>query len=220
MRLRDYKFYPATFEPCEVQGSKNGFKAVVHTIAMDIVTYGINYDNTVKMAQSVITDMAHAMSYEDNIPQALTGVEVLDPASNYNASNRKEIHSKNDVDQELDVRLRSLVQLMKEDSKSQDLAEPTYVKSLAPEQNVINRKYKFNVDIELPTQTAIKIVIANYLASQHKNLNSLASNIGCKKEELERQLDFYQDTSIYDLKLIISCLDLKISDLDELGCHW
>ncbi len=166
MRLRDYKFYPATFEPCEVQGSKNGFKAVVHTIAMDIVTYGINYDNTVKMAQSVITDMAHAMSYEDNIPQALTGVEVSVPASKDNVSNRKEIHSKNDVDQELDVKLRSLVQLMKEDSKSQDLAEPTYVKSLAPEQNVINRKYKFNVDIELPTQTAIKIVRFSVLISK------------------------------------------------------
>ena len=97
-----------------------------------------------------------------------------------------------------------------------DLAEPTYVRSLSPNEAKERRAGNFMVAIELPTQTALKIVIINYMLTHHYKLSTLAEEFGCKKAELERKLDFYQDTNIYDLKLIISILKLQISDLDEL----
>lgn len=222
IRLQDYKFYPATFEPCEVQGSKEGYKAIVHADAIDIITYGVNYDNTIKMAQSVVTDMAHAMSLEELIPAAqnVAKLNVPEPEHHTHGTDNQP-HALNSPTSAnlLDLQaehLRSLAQMMAADVKSPDLAEPTYVRSLSPNEAKERRAGNFMVAIELPTQTALKIVIINYMLTHHYKLSTLAEEFGCKKAELERKLDFYQDTNIYDLKLIISILKLQISDLDEL----
>lgn len=204
VRLRDYKFYPATFEPCEVKGSKNGYKAIVHAQDMDIVTYGITYDNTIKMAQSVVTDMAHAMSLEEIIPGALSPSQLK--VAKYHVKDGHSTHHPDNAPYDL----KALAQMMADDVKSPDLAEPTYVHTLKQHDSEVM------VAIELETQTALKIVIVNYLLEHKLKLSTLAERLGCKRAELEGQLDFYQNTNIYDLKLIIAQLDLKITDLDEI----
>ena len=273
MRLKDYKIYLATFEPCQVQGSKEGFRAIVHAQDLDIVTYGVDFENTVKMSQAVVTDMAHAMSYEEIIPaalpitklnvpqefierskqsflkakeqhaqavmennalaqaqaQGLTKAEDSDSPSNikegehykltsFNASATKESDNTglavgssvtlSTTDDYCSADVKEYLQKLSKDNSTatevKKLAEPDYVKD--------NAAPTLTVPIELPTETAYKIIIANQIMKTKASMNELARILGWQKSELEQRLDFYAQTNIFDLKLILNKLGIKLED--------
>ena len=395
MQLKDYQVYCATFEPCEVQGSNAGYRAVIHAQDLDIVTYGVNFENTVKMARSAVVDMAHAMSYDELIPSGcpapanslctgspddpdndyllktvqqdlpriirsrgtrtesmsrcsagsvhadqsrLTRLTDCDSAAEHALSSVNAVaassmpdnsthsinvnvqapenpsgssgllanypslqpaaascgtsippaaancgtsfhpaahHSCSSCDSAISGQLdnqssppftantnsapssgammpglsaycdavcgqaqygdmtpadashdRASVRGSSESSISQpdaltqlstfkssdilstQLAEPRYVKK---KKQGSGKRHSLDVQFELPGQTAVKFIIANHMCRHGLNFNKVASLAGCQREDIEHQLDFYSDTCVFDLKLIMATLGITIS---------
>lgn len=217
MRLRDYQVYHATFEPCIVQGNSEGFKAVIHTVDMDIITYGVDFDNTVKMSQAVVTDMAHAMSFEEMIPAALPVSKVNVPDSFMHGTKADEnkpspqlLYCSADINQHL----KDLFKNSDTPSVTYNLADPSYVSVHGDSDDGSTKAPTITVPIELPLETAYKIVIANEIMQHSIDFSKLSKQLGWRKSDLENKLDFYTDTNIFDLKLIASNLHIEI-DEDE-----
>lgn len=395
MQLKDYQVYCATFEPCEVQGSTAGYRAVIHAQDLDIVTYGVSFENTVKMARSAVVDMAHAMSYDELIPSgcpapanslctgspddpdnddllksvqmdlpriirsrgartgamnrsssnsvhagqsrltrltdcdsaaehalgsanaiaarsvpdnstlsitvktqapenssgslslfanysssqtaaASCGNSLRPPAANCGTSlppvahlacsscdaattgqhdnpsskpstantnavlssgarltglsgrcdavfgqahsddmaaadashDRASSHGSSDSLISQPDALTQLSTFKSSDIQSTELAEPRYVKKKKPGSG---KRHCLDVQFELPGQTAVKFIIANHMCRHGLNFNKVASLAGCQREDIEHQLDFYSDTCVFDLKLIIATLGITIS---------
>lgn len=216
MRLRDYRIYHATFEPCEVSGNNEGFKAVIHTVDMDIVTYGVDFANTVKMSQAIVTDMAHAMSFEEMIPAALPVSKVNVPDNFLNRSNPESmmqtpsemLYCSADVNQHL----KDLFKNADTPTVTTNPADPSYVNILKDEDKPSKHHPTITVPIQIPLETAFKIVIANEMLVQHTDFRTLATSLGWDKADLETKLDFYTETNIFDLKLIAKRLNIEIDD--------
>lgn len=217
MRLRDYRVYHATFEPCVVSGNNEGFKAVIHTEDMDIVTYGIDFANTVKMSQAIVTDMAHAMSFEEMIPAALPVSKVNVPEDFlYRSNPESQVHDRTEMlfcSVDVNQHLKDLFKNADTPSVATNPADPSYVNlpkqdddEHAPKQPTIT------VAIQLPLETAFKIVIANEMLMQHTDLSTLAAALGWDRVDLELKLDFYSQTNIFDLKLIANHLNIELED--------
>lgn len=219
MRLRDYQVYHATFEPCIVHGNSEGFKAVIHTVDMDIITYGVDFDNTVKMSQAVVTDMAHAMSFEEKIPAALPVSKVNVPGSFIQSSKAEEDNHPNELlycSADINQHLKDLFKNADTPSVTYNLADPSYVSLHGASCECDNKAPTITVPIELPLETAYKIVIANEIMLHSVDFSKLSKLLGWRKTELENKLDFYSDTNIFDLKLIATKLNIEIEEEDVL----
>lgn len=94
------------------------------------------------------------------------------------------------------------------DILSTQLAEPRYVKK---KKQGSSKRHSLDVQFELPGQTAVKFIIANHMCRHGLNFNKVASLAGCQREDIEHQLDFYSDTCVFDLKLIMATLGITIS---------
>lgn len=225
MKLKDYQTYPATFEPCEVHGSSEGYRAVIHSDGLDLVTYGVNYDNTVKMAQALLTDMAHAMAFEDTIPGASTKASFL-PEISADSSDADTTAITGAADTArtasacataTDNNLTSPdITASRHQSRHQkqahhQLAAPNYVRTFDDTEIAQHPQHR-QVDIELPLQTSYKIIIANTILQKRVTLGSLAETLGWTRSELEQKLDFYQDSKITELRSIINRLGVKLEE--------
>lgn len=94
------------------------------------------------------------------------------------------------------------------DILSTELAEPRYVKK---KKQGGGKRHSLDVQFELPGQTAVKFIIANHMCRHGLNFNKVASLAGYQREDIEHQLDFYSDTCVFDLKLIMATLGITIS---------